>query len=103
MILHGEKNLVLNAKSGFCGMVGLVCRLEAVVKVKLPDMGLNLRGHCLFIDLGQEVWIGYWVVVSTMFSFVLIYIGCVSLASIYFERVPFPELFLIMSYRILIF
>ena len=50
-------------KSGFCGTVGLVCRLEAVVKVKLPDMGFNLRGHCLFSDLGQKVEVGYWAVV----------------------------------------
>ena len=44
-------------------MVGLVCRLEAIVKVKLPDMGLNLRGHCLFGYLGQEVEVGNWAVV----------------------------------------
>ena len=56
LIFHGEKNLVLNSeKSGFRGMVGCVCRLEAVVKVKLLDMGLNLRGHCLFSDLGPWI------------------------------------------------
>ena len=44
-------------------MVGLVCRLEAVVKVKLTYMGFNLRGNCLFSDLGLEVEVGYWAVV----------------------------------------
>ena len=64
LIFHGEKNLVLNSeKSRFRIMVGLVCLLEAVVKVKLPDMSFNLRGHCLFSDLGQEVEVGYWAVV----------------------------------------
>ena len=37
--------------------------MEAVVKVKLQDMGFNLRGHCLFGDLGQKVEVGYWAVV----------------------------------------
>ena len=44
-------------------MVGLVCRLEVVGKVKLPDIGLNLRGHCLFSELEQEVEVGCWAVV----------------------------------------
>ena len=26
-------------------------------------MSFNLRGHCLFSDLGQEVEVGYWAVV----------------------------------------
>ena len=42
-------------------MVGLVCQLKTVVK--LPDMGLNLRGHCLFSDLGQEAEVGYRAVI----------------------------------------
>ena len=33
------------------------------VKVKLTDMVFNLRGHCLFSDLGQKVEVGYWAVV----------------------------------------
>ena len=43
-------------------------RLEAAVKVKLPDMGLYLRGHFLFSDLGQEVEVGYWAVKVSMSS-----------------------------------
>ena len=67
MIFHGDKNHVLNSeKSGFRGIVGLVCQLEVVVKVKLRDMGLYLRGCCLFSDLGQEVEVDevYWKNVS---------------------------------------
>ena len=30
---------------------------------QLPDMGSHLGGNCLFSDLGQEVEVGYWVVV----------------------------------------
>ena len=64
LIFHGEKNLILNSeKSIFCGMVGLVCRLKAIVKVKLADMGFDLRGHGFTSDLGKEVEVGYWAII----------------------------------------